>query len=149
MVALKHYREHVRAAVEAGADVVICGAGLPLDLPELVEGSDTKISPIVSSARACKLILKQWDKKYHRTADFIVVEGPAAGGHLGFHPEKLEEYGYIGDLDAKDGDAVKGDTENGLVFCGAHVGRINRIMHVSELMQELAGEDVVGMEEAV
>lgn len=99
MVALKHYREHVRAAVEAGADVVICGAGLPMDLPELVEGSDTKISPIVSSVRACKLILKQWDKKYHRTADFIVVEGPAAGGHLGFHPEKLQEYGYMGDME--------------------------------------------------
>lgn len=95
MVALKHYREHVKAAVEAGADVVICGAGLPLDLPELVEGSSTKIAPIVSSVRACKLILKQWERRYHRTADFIVVEGPAAGGHLGFHIEELEQYGYM------------------------------------------------------
>jgi len=95
MVALKHYREHVKAAVEAGADVVICGAGLPMELPELVEGSDTKIAPIVSGVRACKLILKQWAKKYHRTADFIVVEGPAAGGHLGFRMEELEVYGYI------------------------------------------------------
>lgn len=96
MVALKHYREHVKEAVAAGADVVICGAGLPLDLPELVEGSDTKIAPIVSGVRACKLILRQWAKKYHRTADFIVVEGPAAGGHLGFHMEELEEFGYTG-----------------------------------------------------
>lgn len=56
---LRAIKKHlIRAAVETGADVVICGAGLPLDLPELVEGSDTKISPIVSSARACKLILK-------------------------------------------------------------------------------------------
>lgn len=95
MVALKHYREHVRAAVEAGADVVICGAGLPMDLPELVEGSDTKIAPIVSGVRACKLILKQWERKYHRTADFIVVEGPAAGGHLGFSMDELDRYGYV------------------------------------------------------
>lgn len=99
MVALKHYREHVRAAVEAGADVVICGAGLPMDLPELVENSSTKIAPIVSSARACKLILKQWANKYHRTTDFIVVEGPAAGGHLGFHLDQLEEFGYVGEHD--------------------------------------------------
>ena len=99
MVALKHYREHVRAAVEAGADVVICGAGLPMDLPELVENSTTKIAPIVSSARACKLILKQWANKYHRTTDFIVVEGPAAGGHLGFHLDQLEEFGYVGEHD--------------------------------------------------
>lgn len=96
MVALKHYREHVREAAAAGADVVICGAGLPLDLPELVEGSSTKIAPIVSSVRACRLLLRQWAKKYHRTADFIVVEGPAAGGHLGFHEKELEEFGYTG-----------------------------------------------------
>ena len=96
MVALKHYREHVKAAVSAGADVVICGAGLPLDLPELVEGSDTKIAPVVSGVRACRLVLRQWAKKYHRTADFIVVEGPAAGGHLGFHMEELEKFGYTG-----------------------------------------------------
>lgn len=97
MVALKHYREHVKEAVAAGADVVICGAGLPLDLPELVEGSSTKIAPIVSGVRACKLLLGQWAKKYGRTADFIVVEGPAAGGHLGFHMEELEEFGYAGE----------------------------------------------------
>lgn len=94
MTALKHYREHVRAAVQAGADVVICGAGLPLDLPELVEGSDTKIAPIVSGMRACRIILKQWENKYNRTADFVVFEGPAAGGHLGFHLDELEKYGY-------------------------------------------------------
>lgn len=101
MVALKHYREHVRASVEAGADVIICGAGLPLDLPELTKESETKIAPIVSSARACKLILRQWDRKYQCTADFIVVEGPAAGGHLGFHMEDLDEYGYLQQKDAK------------------------------------------------
>lgn len=88
MVALKHYREHVQAAVEAGADVIICGAGLPMDLPGLVPAdSGSKIAPIVSSARCADLILKRWDKRYSRTADFVVVEGPKAGGHLGFSKE--------------------------------------------------------------
>ena len=91
MVALKHYKEHVRAAVEAGADVVISGAGLPLDLPEHVAGSDTKIAPIVSSARCAELVLKKWERKYNRTADFVVVEGPKAGGHLGFTREEVEQ----------------------------------------------------------
>lgn len=89
MVALQHYKEHVREAVRAGADVVICGAGLPMDLPELVKGSLTKIAPVVSSKRAIALLLKSWDKKYRRVPDFIVVEGPEAGGHLGFSKEQL------------------------------------------------------------
>jgi len=80
MVALQQYREHVKEAVRAGADAVICGAGLPVDLPELVEAGKAKIAPIVSSRRAAALLLKTWDKKYGRTADFIVTEGPEAGG---------------------------------------------------------------------
>lgn len=90
MTALKHYREHVRTAAGAGADVIICGAGLPVDLPELVKDSDCKIAPIVSSDRACNIILKMWSHRYDRTADFIVVEGPEAGGHLGYSKEQLE-----------------------------------------------------------
>lgn len=91
MVALKHYKEHVREAVEAGADVIISGAGLPMDLPGLVpEECGTKIAPIVSSKRAAALILKMWDHHYQRTADFLVIEGPEAGGHLGFSREQLE-----------------------------------------------------------
>lgn len=89
MVALKDYESHVRASVEAGADVVICGAGLPANLPELVAGSDTKFAPIVSSRKAALVLLKRWDKKYQTTADFIVIEGPKAGGHLGFSREDL------------------------------------------------------------
>ncbi|MBD5088337.1 MAG: nitronate monooxygenase [Clostridiales bacterium] len=259
MTALKHYREHVKIAVEEGIDVVICGAGIPFDLPELVEGSDTKIAPIVSTARCTELILKKWDRKYKRTTDFIVIEGPKAGGHLGFTREdaislenideeiqaiigtvkKYEEKyeidipvivaGGIFDkedirhvlslgadgvqiasrfvathecdasdaykqayINAKEEDiciinspvgmpgralnnpfqdkvkagltkvercyqclakcnpaeipycitkalvnAVKGDLDNGLIFCGANVGRINKIVSVHELMQEL------------
>lgn len=91
MVALQHYKEHVLEAVRAGADVVICGAGLPMDLPELVKGSLTKIAPVVSSKRAAALLLKSWDKKYERVPDFIVVEGPEAGGHLGFSKEQLND----------------------------------------------------------
>ena len=91
MVALKHYKEHVREAVAAGADVIICGAGLPTTLPDLVpEDSGTKIAPIVSSKRTTNLILRKWASKYNRTADFIVVEGPKAGGHLGFSNEQLD-----------------------------------------------------------
>lgn len=95
MVALKHYREHVKAAAAAGADVIVCGAGLPVDLPELVEGTKSNIAPIVSTKRAAELILKMWDRKYQRTADFLVVEGPKAGGHLGFKPEQLADIEHI------------------------------------------------------
>lgn len=97
MTALKHYKEHVKIAVEEGIDVVICGAGIPFDLPELVEGSDTKIAPIVSTVRCTELLLKKWDRKYKRTADFIVVEGPKAGGHLGFGEEEARSLDNIDD----------------------------------------------------
>lgn len=97
MVATKDYPAYVKASVEAGADVIISGAGLPVHLPEYVEGSHCKIAPIVSSEKAAQLMLRNWEKKYHRTADFIVIEGPQAGGHLGFKVDQLshittEEY---------------------------------------------------------
>ncbi len=91
MVALKDYADHVKAAVAAGADVIISGAGIPARLPEYVAGSDTKIAPIVSSAKAAKVLLQRWEKKYQRTADFVVIEGPKAGGHLGFSREELDD----------------------------------------------------------
>lgn len=91
MVALKDYEEHVRTAAKTGAEVVICGAGLPMKLPELVEGTDTKIAPVVSSDKAAAIILKRWEKHYRTTADFIVIEGPKAGGHLGFSREQIQE----------------------------------------------------------
>ena len=91
MVALKHYKEHVMAAVAAGADVIISGAGLPVKLPEYIgKACRTKIAPIVSSRRAADIILKMWAIRYDRTADFIVIEGPKAGGHLGFSNEELQ-----------------------------------------------------------
>lgn len=79
-----HYNEYVREAVKNGIDLIISGAGLPLGLPKLVEGTKTRIMPIVSSARACRLVLTSWLKKDGRFPDGVVVEGPKAGGHLGF-----------------------------------------------------------------
>jgi NAD(P)H-dependent flavin oxidoreductase YrpB (nitropropane dioxygenase family) len=90
MVATRDYEDYVRAAVACQADVIISGAGLPVDLPKYVEGSSTKICPIVSSEKAARIILKMWDRHFHRTADFLVIEGAHAGGHLGFSPEMLE-----------------------------------------------------------
>lgn len=84
-----HYAEYVTEAVRQGADLIISGAGLPLSLPRLTEGSRTRIVPIVSSARACRLILTSWLKKHNRFPDAIVVEGPLAGGHLGFKLDDL------------------------------------------------------------
>lgn len=92
MVATKQYENYVRTAAEAGADVIICGAGLPIDLPSYVEGTNAKIAPVVSSVKATKLLLKMWDKKSNRTADFIVVETARAGGHLGFSKEEVENF---------------------------------------------------------
>lgn len=90
MVATKRYEEYVKAAVKAGADLIISGAGLPTMLPSLVEKSKTKIAPIVSSIKSAAVICKLWDRKYKRCPDLLVIEGPKAGGHLGFSYQELE-----------------------------------------------------------
>ncbi len=97
MVALNDYGEYVRAAALAGADVIISGAGLPMDMPQYVKDTDAKIAPIVSSEKAARLILRRWDQHFHCTADFLVIENAHAGGHLGFSHEELShlyEDGY-------------------------------------------------------
>ena len=73
-----------KRAVEIGADLIVSGAGLPVNLPAYVKGSATKIAPIVSTEKAANVVLKYWDRKYGRTADMVIIEGPKAGGHLGF-----------------------------------------------------------------
>ena len=101
MVATKNYAEYVKAAVKAGADIIISGAGLPISLPEYVSEAaadmggkvKTKIAPIVSSAKSAMVICKMWDRKYKKAPDLVVIEGPLAGGHLGFSREELTEYG--------------------------------------------------------
>ena len=90
MVALSNYDDLVRASAREKADFIISGAGLPLDLPRLTEGSPIKLIPIVSSPRAADIIIKAWKRRYNRLPDAIVVEGPLAGGHLGFKSEELK-----------------------------------------------------------
>lgn len=92
MVALTHYPQLVKAAVEENIDIIFSGAGLPLDLPGyLIKGSNTKLAPIVSSGRAATLICRKWLSRYGYLPDAFVVEGPKAGGHLGFKPAQLED----------------------------------------------------------
>jgi NAD(P)H-dependent flavin oxidoreductase YrpB (nitropropane dioxygenase family) len=94
MVATAQYADSVRTALKAGADAIVCGAGLPKDLPALaaeIPESDAALAPIVSSGRAAALLCKLWDKMYARIPDFFVLEGPLAGGHLGFSPEEAKE----------------------------------------------------------
>ncbi|MBS4868143.1 MAG: nitronate monooxygenase [Eubacterium sp.] len=89
MVAVTHYEDFVKCCIDNGADIIISGAGLPMDLPKFAAGSDIKLAPIVSSAKACKVIFSRWVKKYNRLPDLLVIEGPKAGGHLGFKAEEV------------------------------------------------------------
>jgi nitronate monooxygenase len=90
MVAMSNFADMVKTAVEEKIDIIFSGAGLPLSLPEFInKTSKTKIVPIVSSGRAARLIAKRWTEKYSYVPDAIVVEGPLAGGHLGFKEEQL------------------------------------------------------------
>lgn len=86
-----HYDQLVKAAVEAGAELIISGAGLPTSLPACCPDRRIKLIPIVSSARAASIIMKNWSKKFDRIPDALIFEGPLAGGHLGFKESQLEE----------------------------------------------------------
>lgn len=90
MVATRRYEDYVKAAVEAGVDLIISGAGLPMTLPEI--SGNARIAPIVSSRKSLSVISKYWQKKYSRKPDLIVIEGPLAGGHLGFSKEEIDAY---------------------------------------------------------
>lgn len=119
MAATRYYEKYVKAAVDNGIDLIISGAGLPISLPGLTEGSKTKIAPIVSSEKSVSVICRMWERKYSRTPDLVVVEGPRAGGHLGFSLEQLENIeavdydeeikrilAYIKDLGARAGKKI-------------------------------------------
>lgn len=91
MVATAQYADSVRTALRAGADAIVCGAGLPRDLPAIaaeVPENDAALAPVVSSGRAAGLICKLWETHHRRIPDFVVLEGPLAGGHLGFSREE-------------------------------------------------------------
>lgn len=92
MVALSNYADMVKTAVSEGIDIIFSGGGLALDLPQLIEANrEIKLVPIVSSGRAARIISKRWSERHQRVPDAIVVEGPMAGGHLGFKLEELSD----------------------------------------------------------
>jgi len=95
MVALTNFTDMVKTAIASKADVIFSGAGLPLDLPSfLTKDSQTKLVPIVSSARAALIICEKWIKNYNYIPDAIVLEGPKAGGHLGYKEEQIADQNY-------------------------------------------------------
>jgi len=94
MVALTDFYEMLKVSVEEGVDLVLLGAGLPLRnlkvlLPDKLKEINTKVVPIISSSRAAKIIFQYWQKNYNHVPDAVVVEGPLAGGHLGFKKEQI------------------------------------------------------------
>ncbi|MFA5351599.1 MAG: nitronate monooxygenase family protein [Candidatus Omnitrophota bacterium] len=91
MCVLTNYDELVEAAQAESVDVIISGAGLPLRLPSLIKNNQTKLIPIVSSARAALIICSTWARRYKRLPDAIIVEGPLAGGHLGYSLAELAD----------------------------------------------------------
>ena len=92
MVALTNFVDMVKTSIEEGIDVIFSGAGLPVDLPKYLRKEvQTRLVPIVSSGRAAKILCKKWLSKFNYLPDGFVVEGPMAGGHLGFRPEQVED----------------------------------------------------------
>ncbi len=90
MGVLSNAEDLIRTSVEAGIKIIIFGAGLPTKLPRIAPEEDVNLVPIISSARAATFTLKAWDKRYSRVADAFILEGPLAGGHLGFTVEQIE-----------------------------------------------------------
>lgn len=92
MVAMTNFADLAKTAIKEKIDVIFAGAGLPLDLPKYLEkDSDTKLVPIVSSLRAAKIIVKKWWNAYKKVPDAFVLEGPKAGGHLGFKTHQIDD----------------------------------------------------------
>lgn len=90
MHAINHYKEYATFLSEQDIDFIISGAGLPLDLPRYIKDTKVKGAFIISSARACSVMLRSWDRKHQFMPEFIVCEGPLAGGHLGFSKEDFD-----------------------------------------------------------
>lgn len=92
MTVTQNYDAYVEEAVKQKVDFIVSGAGLPMNLPSLVKGSNVKIIPIVSSKRAAAVICKRWLKRENRLPDAVIIEGPKAGGHLGFSTDEIVKY---------------------------------------------------------
>ncbi len=89
LYAINDYGRVVTDSCEAGANIIITGAGLPTNMPEFTaDYPDVALVPIVSSAKALKIICKRWKKRYDRVPDAVIVEGPKSGGHQGFTYEQ-------------------------------------------------------------
>jgi nitronate monooxygenase len=115
MKALNAQADYVRVACESGADAIVMGAGLPLDLPDLTRGHDIALIPILSDSRGVALVLKRWMKK-GRLPDAVVIEHPAhAGGHLGV--------GNLADMHDRRFDFVRVLDELDTVFASLGVNR--------------------------
>ena len=96
MCALTNYADMINTCIEEKADIIFSGAGLPLHLPQyLKKDSKTKLVPIVSSARAATIIARTWTEKHNYLPDAVVVEGPMAGGHLGFKEDQINDINFI------------------------------------------------------
>jgi nitronate monooxygenase len=95
MVAMTNFSDLVKTSISEKVDIIFSGAGLPLGLPDfLTPESTTKLVPIVSSGRAAKLICDKWKTLYNYLPDAFVVEGPKAGGHLGFKRDQIDDANY-------------------------------------------------------
>ncbi len=99
MVAVADYDELVKIAFDEEIDIVFLGAGLPLKFPKEIspdrlKHAHTRVGVIVSSARATNIIFQSWKKNYDHVPDLVVVEGPMAGGHLGFKKEQIDDPDY-------------------------------------------------------
>ncbi len=95
MAALTNFEDMVRTSIAEKADIIFAGAGLPLNLPSFLQpDSTTKLVPIVSSGKAAKILCQKWKNNFNYLPDAIVVEGPKAGGHLGFKKEHLDDQKY-------------------------------------------------------
>ncbi len=90
MGVLSNVNDLIKSSIDEGIKMIVFGAGLPMKLPDLVHDPSVNLVPIISSARVAELILRIWDKRYERTADGLILEGPLAGGHLGFSEEQLK-----------------------------------------------------------
>ncbi len=95
MVAMTNFVDMIKTSISEKADIIFAGAGLPLDLPSFLrKDSVTKLIPIISSARAARIICEKWKSNYNYLPDAFVVEGPKAGGHLGFKTEQIDDDDY-------------------------------------------------------
>lgn len=140
MVALTDYNELLKCALKEEVDAVFLGAGLPLRFPDGFSPANfkTKFLPIVSSGRAARLIFKSWEKSFGKVPDGVVVEGPLAGGHLGFKIEQIDDPEFALEKIVPDVLAVAGQFEQrfnkeipviaaGGIFNGADIRKFLRL----------------------